>query len=136
MIVTIDKKVVSRYSKIVHEIYCCDCFFDKMICLLLNEEKENVSIEEVIGENLVETKFLVRRCFDTAVLSCLNYLKFISGKKNLRELLIKIDTENIISCKSFEDMCSICSIAVSKKLNCFHRFSKRQNENIQLLLSF
>ena len=136
MIVTFDKKVVSRYSKIVHEIYCCDCFFDKMIFLLLNEEKENVSIEETIGENLDETEFLVRRCFDIVVLSCLNYLKFISGKKNLRELFKKIETKKIISCKSFEDMCSICSIGVSKKLNCFHRFSKRQNEDIQLLLSF
>ena len=135
-VVTFDKKVVGCYSKIVHEIYCCDCFFDKMICLLLNEEKENVSIEEAIGENLDETEFLVRRCFDIVVLSCLNYLKFISGKKNLKELFKKIETKKIISCKSFEDMCSICSIGVSKKLNCFHRFSKRQNEDIQLLLSF
>ena len=88
-VVTFDKKVVGHYSKIVHEIYCCDCFFDKMICLLLNEEKENVSIEEAIGEILDETEFLVRRCFNIVVLSCLNYLKFISEKKKLERAFQK-----------------------------------------------
>ena len=135
MIITFDKKVVRRYCKTVQEIYCCDCLFDQMI-YLLNDEKEIVSMEESIEKNLDEDEFLVRRCFDTVVISCLNYLKFISGKKTLKELFKKIETKKIISCKSFEDMCSICSIGVSKKLNCFHRFSKRQNENIQLLLSF
>ena len=88
-VVTFDKKVVGRYSTIVHEIYCCDCFFDKMICLLLNEEKENVSIEDAIGENLDETEFLVRRCFNIVVLSSLNYLKFISEKKKLERAFQK-----------------------------------------------
>ena len=51
MIVTFDKKVVSRYSKIVHEIYYCDCLFDQMI-YLLNDEKEIVSMEVSIEKNL------------------------------------------------------------------------------------
>ena len=135
MIITFDKKVVRRYCKTVQEIYCCDCLFDQMI-YLLNDEKEIVSMEESIEKNLDEDEFLVRRCFDTVVISCLNYLKFISGKKTLKELFKKIETKKIISCKSFEDMCFICCISASKKLNCFHHFSKRKNENIQLSVPF
>ena len=133
MIVTFDKKLVSRYSKIVNEIYCC--VFDRMI-YLVKDEKENVLLEELIDKNINEDEFLVRHCFDTVVITCLNYIKFISGKKNLKELFKKIDTKKIISCESFEDMCSICSITFSKKLNCFHHFTKRKNENRQLLLPF
>ena len=52
-------KKINVYSYIISDIYCCDCFFDR-IASLINSLKEFTECDEFI--NILENEFLKKVC--------------------------------------------------------------------------
>ena len=72
--IKIEKKIIV-YSYLITEIFCCDCFFDKIMSLI-NSSKEFLNGDEFI--NILENQFSVKIIFGGKILSiCRELIKFI-----------------------------------------------------------
>ena len=122
--IEIEKKIVV-YSYLISEIYCCDCFFDRVLSLI-NSSKEFTEYDEFINilENEFSRKYVIILFGGKIVLLCRELIKFILNIKKedekirLKNCLIDYvsDGDKII------EVCSVCFIEIIDKNNLFKHF--------------
>ena len=76
-------KVIGIYSYQLHDVYCCDCFFDRIASKLFSS-KDFISGEEFIidvEEKFPDDKFVIRVFLNKILLVCNSMFKFIIDNK-------------------------------------------------------
>lgn len=120
---------IKYYLSDVNEIFCCNCFFEKVFFLIKEKKLESISIEEEVTDNTLkifnnfeeEIGENILRFFDgTLVYTCFDFLEFLYSERNIL---------NLISCKDYKEICSICYVELSRKLKILNRFYKKENVN-------
>ena len=82
------EKKIKIYSYQLQDIYCCDCFFERVASLLFST-KEFTSCDEFINifeEEFLKEKFVIQIFSGSILLSCKFMIKFVldNNKKMTR----------------------------------------------------
>ena len=84
-------KIIRIYSYQLQDIYCCDCFFERIASKLFSS-KEFTSCDEFIKsfeEKFPEKKFVIRVFSGSILLVCNSMFKFILDSKKKSDQLMK-----------------------------------------------
>ena len=85
------EKIVRIYSYQLQDIYCCDCFFDRIASKLFSS-KELTSCDEFIRgfeEKFPEEKFVIRVFCCKVLMVCNSIFKFIIDNKKKSDQLMR-----------------------------------------------
>ena len=104
------KKKIIVYSYLITEIYCCDCFFDRIMSLI-DSSKEFTKYDEFINflENEFSRKYVIVLFEGKIVLLCRELIKFILKIKKEDE---KIQLSHCITdfISDGDDIIEVCSV--------------------------
>ena len=110
-------KKINVYSYIISDIYCCDCFFDR-IASLINSLKEFTECDEFINilENEFSRKFVILIFGGTIILFCRELIKFIIKIKKKHEKIRRSHcvTDFISDGDDIIEICTVCFIKIIK----------------------
>ena len=134
------EKEIRIYSNKLQDIYCCDCFFERVTSLVFRSEEFSACDEfiQILKEEF-QKNFLFLYFAGVIVLICKSLLKFIfKNKKDHEPLLMKkcitdvvfVDGERIIICI----VCLIKIIESNKILKHFTLKKEYRNEMEYLYL--
>ena len=136
--IEINKKI-KVYSYLITEIYCCDCFFDRVMSLI-NSSKEFTGCDEFINilENEFSRKFVILLFGGKIVLLCRELIKFIIKVKKEHEKirLSHCLTDFISDGNEIIEICTVCFIQIienNKLFRCF-KTKKVRDETYYLYL--
>ena len=136
--IEINKKI-KVYSYLITEIYCCDCFFDRVMSLI-NSSKEFTGCDEFINilENEFLRKFVILLFGGKIVLLCRELIKFIIKIKKEHEKirLSHCLTDFISDGNEIIEICTVCFIQIienNKLFRCF-KTKKVRDETYYLYL--
>ena len=136
--IEINKKI-KVYSYLITEIYCCDCFFDRVMSLI-NSSKEFIGCDEFINilENEFSRKFVILLFGGKIVLLCRELIKFIIKIKKEHEKirLSHCLTDFISDGNEIIEICTVCFIQIienNKLFRCF-KTKKVRDETYYLYL--
>ena len=136
--IEINKKI-KVYSYLITEIYCCDCFFDRVMSLI-NSLKKFTGCDEFINilENEFSRKFVILLFGGKIVLLCRELIKFIIKIKKEHEKirLSHCLTDFISDGNEIIEICTVCFIQIienNKLFRCF-KTKKVRDETYYLYL--
>ena len=121
------EKIIRIYSYQLHDVYCCDCFFDRIASKLFSS-KEFTSCDEFltdIEETFPDDKFVIRVFLHKILLVCNSMFKFIidTKKKKNDELMRK---SCIVDFFDFDEnkikACIVCLIEIAGKNETLKKF--------------
>ena len=137
--IEIEKKI-NVYSYLVTEIYCCDCFFDRIMSLI-NSSKEFTGYDTFISilENEFSKKYVIVLFGGKIVLLCRELIKFIIKikKEDGKIQLSHCVTDFISDGNEIIEICSVCFIKVienNKLLKHFKTKKKVRDETYYIYL--
>ena len=137
--IEIEKKI-NVYSYLVTEIYCCDCFFDRIMSLI-NSSKEFTKYDEFISilENEFSKKYVIILFGGKIVLLCREVIRFIleNKKEDEKIRLSHCLTDFISDGNEIIEICSVCFIHIienNKLLKHFKTKKKVRDETYYLYL--
>ena len=85
------EKIIGIYSYQLQDVYCCDCFFDRVAAKLFSS-KEFTSCDQFIKnfENeFPEDKFVIKVFTGTVLLACNSMFKFTLDNKEKSDQLVR-----------------------------------------------
>ena len=133
-------KKINVYSYTISDIYCCDCFFDRIMSLI-NSLKEFTECDEFINilENEFSRKFVILIFGGTIILFCRELIKFIIKIKKEHEKIRRSHcvTDFISDGDDIIEICTVCFIKIIKNnmlLKHFKIKEKVRNETYYLYL--
>ena len=110
-------KKINVLSYIISDIYCCDCFFDR-IASLINSLKEFTECDEFINilENEFSRKFVILIFGGTIILFCRELIKFIIKIKKEHEKIRRSHcvTDFISDGDDIIEIYTVCFIKIIK----------------------
>ena len=136
--IEINKKIYV-YSYLITEIYCCDCFFDRVMSLI-NYSKEFTGSDEFINilENEFSKKFVILLFGGKIVLLCRELIKFIIKikKEDEKIRLSHCLTDFISDGNEIIEICTVCFIQILENNKLFKHFKtkKVQDETYHIFL--
>ena len=137
--IEIEKKI-NVYSYLVTEIYCCDCFFDRIMSLI-NSSKEFTGYDTFISilKNEFSKKYVIVLFGGKIVLLCRELIKFIIKikKEDEKIQLSHCVTDFISDGNEIIEICSVCFIKIienNKLLKHFKTKKKVRDETYYIYL--
>ena len=119
-------KVIGIYSYQLHDVYCCDCFFDRIASKLFSS-KDFISGEEFIidvEEKFPDDKFVIRVFLNKILLVCNSMFKFIIDNKKKNDQLMRKSC--IVDFFDFDEnkikVCIVCLIDIVGKSETLKKF--------------
>ena len=137
--IEIEKKIIV-YSYLITEIFCCDCFFDRIMSLISSSEEFSRSDKFInILENEFSTRCVIILSGGKILLICREVIKFILKiKKDDEKMKLSRCIRDFISVgNEIVDFCSICFIKIiedKKLLKHFKTKKKIRDETYYLYL--
>ena len=137
--IEIEKKIIV-YSYLITEIFCCDCFFDRIMSLISSSEEFSRSDKFInILENEFSTRCVIILSGGKILLICREVIKFILKiKKDDQKMKLSRCIRDFISVRNeIVDFCSICFIKIiedKKLLKHFKTKKKIRDETYYLYL--
>ena len=129
--IEINKKI-NVYSYLITEIYCCDCFFERVMSLI-NSSKEFTACDEFINilENEFSKKFVILLFGGKIVSLCRELIKFIIKikKENEKIHLRHCLTDFISDGNEIIEICTICFIKIIQNNKLFKHFKTKKSQN-------
>ena len=126
--IEINKKIYV-YSYLITEIYCCDCFFDRVMSLI-NYSKEFTGSDEFINilENEFSKKFVILLFGHKIVLLCRELIKFITKIKKENEKFRQGHClpEFISDGDEIIEICLLCFIRIIENNKLLKHFKTKQ----------
>ena len=123
------KKKIIVYSYLITEIYCCDCFFDRIMSLI-DSSKEFTKYDEFINilENEFSRKFVILIFGGTIILFCRELIKFIIKIKKEHEKIRRRHcvTDFISDGDDIIEVCSVCFIKIIEDNKLFKHFKTKK----------
>ena len=123
------KKKIIVYSYLITEIYCCDCFFDRIMSLI-DSSKEFTKYDEFINflENEFSRKYVIVLFEGKIVLLCRELIKFILKIKEEDEKiqLSHCITDFISDGDDIIEVCSVCFIKIIEDNKLFKHFKTKK----------
>ena len=108
-------KKITVYSYLIKEIYCCDCFFDRVMSLI-DPSKEFTEYDEFINilENEFSRKYLIILFGGKILLICRELIQFVLKIKKEDEniQLSHCVTDFISDGNEIIEVCSVCFIKI------------------------
>ena len=123
------KKKIIVYSYLITEIYCCDCFFDRIMSLI-DSSKEFTKYDEFINilENEFSRKYVIVLFGGKIVLLCRELIKFILKikKEDEKIQLSHCITDFISDGDDIIEVCSVCFIKIIEDNKLFKHFKSKK----------
>ena len=123
------KKKIIVYSYLITEIYCCDCFFDRIMSLI-DSSKEFTKYDEFINflENEFSRKYVIVLFEGKIVLLCRELIKFILKikKEDEKIQLSHCITDFISDEDDIIEVCSVCFIKIIEDNKLFKHFKTKK----------
>ena len=123
------KKKIIVYSYLITEIYCCDCFFDRIMSLI-DSSKEFTKYDEFINflENEFSRKYVIVLFEGKIVLLCRELIKFILKikKEDEKIQLSHCITDFISDGDDIIEVCSVCFIKIIEDNKLFKHFKTKK----------
>ena len=123
------KKKIIVYSYLITEIYCCDCFFDRIMSLI-DSSKEFTKYDEFINilENEFSRKYVIVLFGGKIVLLCRELIKFILKikKEDEKIQLSHCITDFISDGDDIIEVCSVCFIKIIEDNKLFKHFKTKK----------
>ena len=123
------KKKIIVYSYLITEIYCCDCFFDRIMSLI-DSSKEFTKYDEFINflENEFSRKYVIVLFEGKIVLLCRELIKFILKikKEDEKIQLSHCITDFISDGNDIIEVCSVCFIKIIEDNKLFKHFKTKK----------
>ena len=123
-----DKKI-RIYSYQLHDIYCCDCFFDVIAYKIFSNENYTSCDEFIINleEKFPENNFIIRVFLHRVLLVCLPMFKFIIDSKRKNDQLMRksciVDFFNLNGDENeMAKVCIVCLIEILGKTETLKKF--------------
>ena len=120
------EKIIRVYSYQLHDIYCCDCFFD-VIASKIFSDKNLTSCDEFIinlEEKFPDDKFVIRVFIHKILLVCNSMFKFIIDSKTKTDQLMRKSC--IVDFFNFDEtklkVCMACLIEIVGKTGTLKKF--------------
>ena len=124
------KKKINVYFYNITDIYCCDCFFDR-IMNLIDSSREFTKPDEFIDilENEFSRKFVILIFGERIVLFCRKLIKFtLKIKKQHEKIRMNCCITDFISDgDDIIEVCTVCLIKIIENNKLFKHF-KRKSE--------
>ena len=120
------EKIIRVYSYQLHDVYCCDCFFD-LIASKIFSKKNFTSCDEFITdleEKFPDDKFVIRVFLHKILLVCNSMFKFIIDIKRKTDQLMRKSC--IVDFFNFDEnemkVCIVCLIEIAGKTETLKKF--------------
>ena len=120
------EKIIRVYSYQLHDVYCCDCFFD-LIASKIFSKKNFTSCDEFITdleEKFPDDKFVIRVFLHKILLVCNSMFKFIIDSKRKTDQLMRKSC--IVDFFNFDEtemkVCIVCLIEIAGKTETLKKF--------------
>ena len=124
------EKIIRIYSYQLQDIYCCDCFFDRIASKLFSS-KEFTSYDGFIKtfeEKFPDDKFVIRVYCRSILLVCNPMFKFILDNKKKSDQLMKKSC--IVDFFDFGEIeikvCIVCLIEIVNRTETLKKFKLRR----------
>ena len=134
------KKKINVYFYTISDIYCCDCFLDRIMSLI-DSSKEFTKCDEFINilENEFSRKFVILIFGERIVLFCRELIKFtIKIKKQHEKIRLNCCITDFISDgDDIIEVCTVCFIKIIENNKLFKHFKIKEkvgNETYYLYL--
>ena len=122
------EKIIRVYSYQLHEIYCCDCFFD-LIASKIFSERNFTSYDEFIidlEERFPADKFVIQVFLHKILLVCKPMFKFIIDTKRKTDQLMRkscvVDFFNLNENEDEIKVCIVCLIKIAGRTETLKKF--------------
>ena len=124
------EKIIGIYSYQLQDVYCCDCFFDRVAAELFSN-KEFTSCDQFIKtfENeFPEDKFVIKVFTSTALLTCNSMFKFtLDNKEKSDQLVRKSCIPDFFDFGEIQiNACLVCVIQIIKKKDTLKKFKLKR----------
>ena len=123
-------KITRIYSYQLQDIYCCDCFFDRIASKLFSS-KDPTSCDEFIKtfeEKFPDDKFVIRAFSGSILLVCNAMLKFVIDNKGKSDQLMRksciLDFFNLGEIEI--NACLVCVIEIVKRTETLKKFKLKR----------
>lgn len=114
----------------MREIYCCNCFFDRVLNLIEKEELAENSFIRILQDEFDEENFVIIFLGGQIVLNCNNFVKFIRCEYRKKDIFLKERcVADYVLCSDKKDdgkrieICIVCLLDLIRKNNSLIHFS-------------
>ena len=120
------EKIIKVYSYQLHDVYCCDCFFDVIASKIFSKKNLNSCDEFItnLEEKFPDDKFVIRVFLHKILLVCNSMFKFIiDNKKKTDQLMRKSCIVDFFDFDGIEiKVCIVCLIEIAGKTETLKKF--------------
>ena len=124
------EKIIKIYSYQLQDIYCCDCFFDRIVSKLFSS-KEFTTCDEFIKtfeEKFPEDKFVIRVFSGSILMVCNAMFKFIVDNKKKSDQIMRRSC--IVDFFDFGEIklkvCIVCLIQIIERTETLKKFKLKE----------
>ena len=124
------EKIIKIYSYQLQDIYCCDCFFDRIASKLFSS-KEFTTCDEFIKtfeEKFPEDKFVIRVFSGSILMVCNAMFKFIVDNKKKSDQIMRRSC--IVDFFDFGEIklkvCIVCLIQIIERTETLKKFKLKE----------
>ena len=120
------EKVIRIYSYQLHDVYCCDCFFDRIASKVFSGDNFTSCDEFItdLEEKFPDDKFVIRVFLHKILLVCNSMFKFIIDIKRKTDQLMRKSC--IVDFFNFDEnemkVCIVCLIEIAGKTETLKKF--------------
>ena len=120
------EKIIRIYSYQLHDVYCCDCFFDRIASKVFSGDNFTSCDEFItdLEEKFPDDKFVIRVFLHKILLVCNSMFKFIiDNKKKTDQLMRKSCIVDFFDFDEIEiKVCIVCLIEIAGKTETLKKF--------------
>ena len=120
------EKIIRIYSYQLHDVYCCDCFFDRIASKVFSGDNFTSCDEFItdLEEKFPDDKFVIRVFLHKILLVCNSMFKFIIDSKRKTDQLMRKSC--IVDFFNFDEnemkVCIVCLIEIAGKTETLKKF--------------
>ena len=120
------EKIIRIYSYQLHDVYCCDCFFDRIASKVFSGDNFTSCDEFItnLEEKFPDDKFVIRVFLHKILLVCNSMFKFIIDSKKKTDQLMRRSC--IVDFFNFNEdelkVCIVCLIEIAGKTEAIKKF--------------
>ena len=120
------EKIIRIYSYQLHDVYCCDCFFDIIASKIFSDDNFTSCDEFItdLEEKFPDDKFVIRVFLHKILLVCNSMFKFIIDSKRKTDQLMRKSC--IVDFFNFDEnemkVCIVCLIEIAGKTETLKKF--------------
>ena len=120
------EKIIRIYSYQLHDVYCCDCFFDRIASKVFSGDNFTSCDEFItdLEEKFPDDKFVIRVFLHKILLVCNSMFKFIIDNKKKTDQLMRKSC--IVDFFDFDEteikVCIVCLIEIVGKTETLKKF--------------